>query len=94
MDSNISIRNIPCKRCMIAGLNRDEVLGKLADYIEAIEPSRRTEDTAYRARLAVCEQCPKLSDGMCRECGCFVLYRAAIAANSCPDAVDRWSLNQ
>ena len=78
---------IPCRRCMITGLREEEVLLRL---IDAIEPDRRTPDAEYRRRLAVCETCDKLADGMCRECGCFVLYRAAVATNDCPDLPSRW----
>ena len=81
---------IPCRRCMITGLREEEVLLRLSDYIDAIEPDRRTPDAEYRRRLAVCETCDKLADGMCRECGCFVLYRAAVATNDCPDLPSRW----
>ena len=82
---------IPCKRCMIAGLREEEVLLRLSDYIDAIEPDKRAPQERYQARLAVCETCEQLSGGMCRECGCFVLYRAAIAGNDCPGILDRWS---
>jgi len=76
---------------MIAGFREEDVMLRLREYIAALEPSRRTPDKLYRQRLAVCESCPKLKDGCCRECGCFVLYRAAVAANGCPDLPDRWN---
>ncbi len=87
---NGPVLRIPCKRCMLAGLREEEVLSRLRDYIAAIEPDRRTADDVYRARLSVCEDCPQLKDGMCRLCGCFVLYRAAIASNGCPDIPAQW----
>ena len=82
---------IPCRRCLIEGLDEAEVMAKLQEYIDAIEPDKRTPDELYRRRLAVCETCPQLSGGMCRQCGCFVLYRAAKIASDCPDIPDRWS---
>lgn len=82
---------IPCRKCLIEGLNEADVMAKLQEYIDAIEPSRRTSDDVYRDRLSVCETCPQLAGGMCRLCGCFVLYRAATAGNSCPDFTDRWN---
>ena len=81
---------IPCRRCLIEGLDETEVLAKLQEYIDAIEPTRRTPDDVYRFRLSVCEDCPQLTNGMCRLCGCFVLYRAATAGNCCPDTPGRW----
>ena len=82
---------IPCRRCLIEGLDEAEVMAKLRDYIDAVEPERRTPDAGCTRRLAVCDGCPELSGGMCRLCGCFVLYRAAIVGNDCPGIPDRWS---
>ena len=82
---------IPCRRCLIEGLREEEVLLRVSDYIDAIEPDRRTPEPLYQKRLAACETCDTLSGGMCRECGCLVLYRAAIAANGCPGMTDRWT---
>ena len=87
---NSAAPRIPCRKCLIEGLNEAEVMAKLQEFIDAIEPSRRTPDDVYRDRLSVCETCPQLSGGMCRLCGCFVLYRAATARNSCPDLPKRW----
>ena len=90
---NASHTKIPCRRCLIEGLDAAEVMAKLQEYIDAIEPDMRTPDDLYHRRLAVCETCPQLSGGMCRQCGCFVLYRAAKAAACCPDLTDRWNRN-
>lgn len=81
---------IPCRRCLIEGLDEAEVLAKLQDYIDAVDPAMRTPEEEYQRRLAVCETCPQLSGGMCRLCGCFVLYRAAKISSDCPDLPDRW----
>ncbi|MBP5463531.1 MAG: hypothetical protein J6Y20_15595 [Lachnospiraceae bacterium] len=81
---------IPCRKCLIEGLKESEVMATLQEYINAIEPSRRTPDDIYRNRLSICEKCRHLSGGMCRLCGCFVLYRAATAGNGCPDTPQQW----
>ena len=43
-----------------------------------------------RARLDACRACPHLNAGTCALCGCYVEYRAAHAAQRCPDAPGRW----
>ena len=90
-DTGAATLRIPCRKCLIAGLREEEVLLRLSDYIDAIDSAKRTPQELYRKRLAACDCCEKLADGMCRECGCFVLYRAAIADNVCPGIPDRWS---
>ncbi|MBQ3799897.1 MAG: hypothetical protein II837_06330 [Treponema sp.] len=51
-----------------------------------------TEDGEYKRRLAVCEACPSLRDGiLCAECGSYVAYRARIASSACPfPGGDKW----
>lgn len=51
-----------------------------------------TEEGEYKRRLAVCEDCPSLRDGiLCAECGSYVAYRARIANSCCPfPGGDKW----
>ena len=86
----MEITKIPCRRCLFEGVDRDKITAMIEDYLEALPEEERTPEALYRERLAVCETCDKLADGMCRECGCFVLYRAAVATNDCPDLPSRW----
>jgi len=57
--------------------------------MEKIPPEQRTDDAAYRARLASCKECDQLLSGVCMKCGCYVELRAAFAAQKCPNAKDR-----
>ncbi len=51
-----------------------------------------TEEGEYKRRLAVCEGCPWLREGIrCAECGSYVAYRARIASSTCPfPGGDKW----
>ena len=54
-----------------------------------------TEEEEYKRRLAVCEGCPSLRDGiLCAECGSYVAYRARIASSTCPfPGGDKWKVS-
>ena len=56
----------------------------------ALPEERRTEESAYRARLAACRACGHLAEGTCGLCGCYVEYRAAQAHKHCPNVPGRW----
>ena len=60
----------------------------LTEYMERIDPERRSSNDEYANRLRVCETCDYLNDGLCRACGCFVALRALTAARHCP--YERW----
>ena len=51
-----------------------------------------TEEGEYKRRLAVCEGCSSLRDGiLCAECGSYVAYRARIVSSTCPfPGGDKW----
>lgn len=80
---------IPCRKCLLLGVSEEEVKQKTADYLSSLPEESRTPSEEYEKRLAVCEHCPELTNGLCKQCGCFVLYRAGILANHCPLS-DRW----
>ncbi len=75
---------IPCRRCLFEGVDREQVVKTIETYLEALPDGERTPDALYQERLAVCETCPNLSNGLCSLCGCFVLYRAGKTASGCP----------
>ncbi len=81
---------IPCRKCLLAGIREEDVQNRLRDYILAIEPSERCDSAVYEQRLTICEACASLSGGMCRECGCFVIYRAAFSEKHCPYFPSGW----
>ena len=79
---------IPCRRCLFEGVDRDKITEMIEGYLEALPEDERTPEAPYRERLAVCETCPNLSNGLCSLCGCFVLYRAGKKSADCPGG--RW----
>ena len=75
--------SILCKKCLI-GQNAE-------DYLQMIEKSRaavprrdRTDDAAYRRRIALCEECSYLQGPTCMACGCYVELRAIRKNTHCP----------
>lgn len=83
---------IPCPRCLAREVPGGEALAALLEqWIEAIPEARRADGEARRARLAACRACPHLGAATCALCGCYVEYRAAHAAQRCPDIPDRWA---
>lgn len=80
----MEITKIPCRRCLLEGVDRDKITAMIEGYLDALPEEERTPEALYRERLAVCETCPNLSNGLCSQCGCFVLYRAGKTSSSCP----------
>lgn len=62
----------------------------VAEYVAGLDESVRTPEDVYRARLAVCQDCPELMNGTCRLCGCYVETRAAKRVQGCPMVPPRW----
>ncbi len=79
-----------CKRCLLADFAPEEYLVNMRTYLSGLDEDIKVEDNLYRDRLSVCGKCDKLNEGICRICGCFVEYRAAIRIKSCPDLTPRW----
>lgn len=79
---------IPCRRCLLDGVSREGIEQKITEYLSSLSEEEQTPSALYTERLAVCESCASLENGLCRECGCFVLYRAGKAQASCP--LSRW----
>ena len=62
----------------------------VAEYVASLDETIRTPEDAYRARLALCQECPELMNGTCRLCGCYVETRAAKRGQKCPMVPARW----
>jgi hypothetical protein len=80
----------PCRKCLLADIAPEEFLNNMRIYLQGLDESVKTEEQTYRMRLSHCEQCDNLTEGICRLCGCFVEYRAAIQKKACPDIRPRW----
>jgi len=80
----MNIRRIPCKKCLISKTGRTQVYKEVRDYIASLDESIKTTEEIYQSRLAVCQKCSDLSDGMCAQCGCFIEVRAIKKGQKCP----------
>jgi hypothetical protein len=79
-----------CRKCLLEDFAPDEYLQNMRTYIKSLAEESKVEDNIYNHRLAVCRECENLYEGMCRICGCFVEYRAALKIKDCPDVTPRW----
>lgn len=67
----------------------------LETYVKNVDPELRTEETIYKKRLEICNQCSHKINGMCYYCGCFVMVRAAKNNQKCPNPTgDCWNIPQ
>lgn len=73
-----------CKRCLAFGKDQENIHEVIKGYIESIEEERKVEEEVYQSRLANCEMCEHLMNGVCRFCGCFCVVRAIKKEQYCP----------
>ena len=79
-----------CKKCLLQDFAPEEYLEHMRIYLAGLDEETRTEESLYRERLSQCEACINLNEGICRICGCFVEYRAAIKIKTCPAVHSKW----
>lgn len=79
----------PC-RCLLRELGPEDYFKNVYDYIASLDPERRAPRAEAERRLALCLACPRLQNGMCALCGCFVEVRAALRQNRCADTPPKW----
>lgn len=80
----------PC-RCLLFEAGQADMARTVAEYVASLDETIRTPEDVYRARLALCQECPELMNGTCRLCGCYVETRAAKRGQKCPMVPARWS---
>ncbi len=80
----------PCRKCLLADIAPEEFLNNMRIYLRGLDESIKTQEQTYQRRLSYCEQCDYLEEGICRLCGCFVEYRAAIKKKGCPAIRPKW----
>lgn len=77
-----------CKRCLLRELD-GEYFQSIYQYIESIPPEQKASSEEYARRLALCQECDDLKNGLCAQCGCFAEVRAAKKQMACP--MDKWN---
>lgn len=74
-----------CKGCSPEFQISDESIKRILDKASLFPPERCVSDEEYNDRLAKCQSCPKLQDGVtCLLCGCIVPVVAKWKDRSCP----------
>lgn len=79
-----------CRRCLIRDTDQAVFFQNMYEYIRLLPEEDKVSSEEYERRLAICQTCNKLWNGMCGMCGCFVEMRAAMRIRSCPGIPDRW----
>lgn len=79
-----------CRKCLLSDIAEEDFLKNMCIYIEGLDPDIKACPEAYQERLFLCRECDSLISGMCRVCGCFVEYRAAVKKNHCPGTEPKW----
>ena len=79
----------PC-RCLLFEAGQADMARSVAEYVASLDENVRTPEDIYRARLALCQECPELMNGTCRLCGCYVETRAAKRVQGSPMVPPRW----
>lgn len=79
-----------CRRCLLEDFAPQEYIKNMRTYIEGLAEETKADTALYRRRLEICRECENLYEGMCKLCGCFVEYRAALRIKGCPDTVPKW----
>lgn len=79
-----------CRKCLLEDIQEEDFLRSMRSYLNGLDDSIKADEDTYQSRLAACKACDSLINGMCRICGCFVEYRAAIKKNHCPGIEKYW----
>lgn len=79
-----------CKRCLLQDIAPEEYLEHMKIYLNGLDEDTKVDELLYHERLLKCQECDNLKEGLCRICGCFVEYRAAIRIKTCPDIHPKW----
>lgn len=79
---------ILCRRCLEKDVNAQELRAYLDSYVRELPEDIRADADTYRARLTLCEGCPRRVGFTCVMCGCYVQTRAAKRVQRCPEK--RW----
>ncbi|NLK74462.1 MAG: hypothetical protein GX288_04140 [Clostridiales bacterium] len=79
-----------CKKCLLSEIAPEEYIANMRIYLNGINDNLKASEELYQSRLDKCKQCDNLIEGLCRICGCFVEYRAAIKSRQCPAIHPQW----
>lgn len=72
-----------CKKCLTMQ-QAEDYLALIAKNKAATPEKYRVTEDVYDQRVALCEECEKLSGPTCMACGCYVELRAIRKDSRCP----------
>ena len=73
-----------CKGCGPEYQVNDEYIQRVLSH-PMFSSEHCVPEEVYQQRLAICQSCPKLQDGIsCSVCGCIIPVAAKLKARSCP----------
>lgn len=64
--------------------NGENLYTTIRTYVENLDEEVKVGEEQYHKRLAICDECDALTNGLCKFCGCFVMARAAKKNQYCP----------
>ncbi|HWT27184.1 MAG TPA: DUF6171 family protein [Mobilitalea sp.] len=79
-----------CRKCLLQDFAPEEYVEHMRTYLSGLNEDVKTQEEQYRDRLSNCERCDSLTEGICKICGCFVEYRAALKDRNCPALHPKW----
>lgn len=82
---------MPCRTCSKVDV---EAIEQTVDaYIKRINKEIACDESLYRDRLNICNDCDSNREGMCSVCGCFIKVRAYKKHMTCPSVMgNKWLL--
>ena len=79
-----------CRKCLLEDMDEDDFIRSMKERIAEYPEDKRVSGEEYRRRLEICRSCPRLENGMCGLCGCYVELRAVKNNTFCPATGDKW----
>jgi len=73
-----------CRKCLLQDIAPEEYLESMRSYLNSLDEEIKSDGSLYQKRIDLCLACNHLQEGICKICGCFVEYRAAIKLRGCP----------
>lgn len=78
-----------CRRCQMEDMQQ-ETSERIRLYVKQLPQDEKVSEEEYRKRLLLCQECNRLLNGICVECGCFIEMRAAMLVRHCPLPWKKW----
>lgn len=78
------LNKIPCKRCLIAEIGKEDALKSILEYQKSLKPDEIADKDEYLKQLSICKDCKWLNMGTCEKIGTYVEARFYKKGTKCP----------